>query len=111
MRSQARSWYSFNTASNVLGLLVIPAWILTMVSDERAIKQRAGRLFPEAIRRTFALFRIVDRALGTFLRVRVLLGVVTGFLVWAGLALASEMGVGPFNYAVAAAVLLWAHCS
>ena len=97
----------FNTASNVLGLLVIPAWILTMVSDERAIKQRAGRLFPEAIRAdVFALFRIVDRALGTFLRVRVLLGVVTGFLVWAGLALASEMGVGPFNYAVAAAVLL-----
>ena len=97
----------FDTASNVLGLLVIPAWILTMVADERAIKQRAGRLFPEAIRAdAFALFRIVDRTLGTFLRVRVLLGVVTGFLVWAGLSIASEMGVGPFNYAVAAAVLL-----
>ena len=97
----------FDTASNVLGLLVIPAWILTMVSDERAIKQRAGRLFPEAIRAdVFALFRIVDRTLGTFLRVRVLLGVVTGFLVWAGLSIASEMGFGSFNYAVAAGVLL-----
>ena len=97
----------FGTASNLLGLLVIPAWILTMVSDERAIKRQAGRLFPEAIRvDVLALFRIVDRTLGTFLRVRVLLGVVTGALIWAGLAIADQVGFGPFNYAVAAAVLL-----
>lgn len=99
----------FGTVSNVLGLLVIPAWILTMVSDERTIKRRAGRLFPEAIRAdVMALFRIVDRTMGTFLRVRVLLGVVTAFLIWAGLLVAQEMGFGPFNYAVAAAVLLGA---
>ncbi len=97
----------FGTASNLLGLLVIPAWILTMVSDERTIKRRSGRLFPEAIRAdVLALFRIVDRTLGTFLRVRVLLGVVTGFLVWAGLAVADQVGFGPYNYAVPAAVLL-----
>ena len=97
----------FGTASNLLGLLVIPAWILTMVSDERTIKRRVGRLFPEAIRPdVLALFRIVDRTLGTFLRVRVLLGVVAGFLVWAGLEIAQQLGFGPFNYAVAAAVLL-----
>lgn len=95
----------FGTASNLLGLLVIPAWILTMVSDERTIKLRAQRLFPVAIRAdVHALFRIVDRTLGTFLRVRVLLGVVTGALIWAGLTIADEMGFGPFNYAVAAAV-------
>ncbi len=99
----------FGTVSNVLGLLVIPAWILTMVADERTIKQRGASLFPEAIRPDVAaLFRIVDRALGTFLRVRVLLGVVTGFLVWAGLSIAAELGIAPFNYAVAAAVLLGA---
>jgi predicted PurR-regulated permease PerM len=97
----------FGTASNLLGLLVIPVWILTMVSDERAIKRQAGRLFPEAIRvDVLALFRIVDRTLGTFLRVRVLLGVVTGALIWAGLAIADQLGFGPFNYAVAGAVLL-----
>ena len=95
------------TASNVLGLLVIPAWILTMVSDERTIKQRGGRLFPEAIRAdVLALFRIVDRTMGTFLRVRVLLGVVSGFLVWGGLAIADQVGFGPFNFAVSAGVLL-----
>ena len=97
----------FGTASNVLGLLVIPAWILTMVSDDRAIKRRAGRLFPEAVRAdVLALFRIVDRVLATFLRVRVLLAVTTGLLIWAGLSIASELGFGAYNYAVAAAVLL-----
>jgi len=97
----------FGTASNLLGLLVIPVWILTMVSDERAIKRQAGRLFPEAIRTdVLALFRIVDRTLGTFLRVRVLLAVVTGVLIWTGLAIADQLGFGPFSYAVAAAVLL-----
>ena len=46
-------------------------------SDERTIKQRGARLFPEAVRADVAaLFRIVDRALATFLRVRVLLAVV-----------------------------------
>jgi predicted PurR-regulated permease PerM len=97
----------FGTASNLLGLLVIPAWILTMVADERTIKRRAGRLFPEAVRTdVLALFRIADRTLGTFLRVRVLLGIVTAFLVWAGLSMADQLGLGPFNYAVAAGVLL-----
>ena len=97
----------FGTASNLLGLLVIPAWILTMVSDDRTIKRRVGRLFPEAIRPDIlALFRIVDRTMGTFLRVRVLLGVVTGLLIWAGLQVAQELDLGQFNYAVSAAVLL-----
>ena len=67
-----------------------------MVSDERTIKRRAGRLFPEAIRADVtALFRIVDRTMATFLRVRVLLAVVAGFLIWAGLSIASELGFGP----------------
>ncbi len=97
----------FGTASNLLGLLVIPAWILTMVSDERTIKRRAGSMFPEAIRKdVLALFRIVDRTMATFLRVRVMLGVVTGLLIWAGLEIAQQLGFGPFNYAVSAAVLL-----
>jgi predicted PurR-regulated permease PerM len=97
----------FGTLSNVLGLLVIPAWILTMVSDQQTIKQRALRLFPESIRPdTYAIVRIFDRVAGTFLRVRVLLAVTTAFLIWAGLTIANELGVGNYNYAMAAAVLL-----
>jgi predicted PurR-regulated permease PerM len=97
----------FGTVTNVLGLLVIPAWILTVVADERGIKQRAANMLPEAVRPdAAALFRIVDRALATFLRVRVVLAVVTGALVWAGLTIAGQLGAGPFNYAMVAGVLL-----
>ena len=99
----------FGTLSNVLGLLVIPAWILTMVADERQIKQRGLGLFAPAIRADVsAFFRVIDRALSTFLRVRLLLAVVTGVLVWAGLEVGSALDIAPFEFAVAAGVLLGA---
>ena len=97
------------TLSTLLGLLVIPAWILTMVSDERAIKQRGARLFAPAIRKdVYALFRIVDRALSTFLRVRLLLAIVAGLLMYIGFLGARELGIGEFRFGMAAAVLLGA---
>jgi predicted PurR-regulated permease PerM len=97
------------TASFLLGLLVIPVWVLTIVADERSIKRRGATLLAPAIRGdAYALFRIVDRALGTFLRVRVLLAIVTALLIWVGLMLATELGLGPFPFAVTAAVLLGA---
>jgi predicted PurR-regulated permease PerM len=97
----------FGTLSTLLGLLVIPAWILTMVADERTIKQRGARLFAPAIRADIhALFRIVDRAMATFLRVRLLLAIVTALFIWVGMTIARELGVGEFRFAIAAAVLL-----
>jgi len=99
----------FGTLSNVLGLIVIPTWILTLVADERAIKQQGARLFPVAVRADVAaLFRIADRVASTFLRVRVLLAIVTGVFVYAGISIANQLGVGEGTYAVAAAVLLGA---
>ncbi len=99
----------FGTLSNVLGLLVIPTWILTLVADERAIKRRGGLLFPEAIRADVAaLFRITDRVASTFLRVRMLLAVTTGIFVYVGVTIANQLGVGDGTYAVAAGVLLGA---
>ena len=80
----------FDTLSFVLGLLVIPAWILTVVADEREIKRRAGSLLPVAMRPdAAAIVAIIDRAFGTFLRHRVLLAIASGLLVWVGLELTS----------------------
>jgi predicted PurR-regulated permease PerM len=96
-----------NTASFVLGLLVIPVWILTLVSDERRIKLRSTRIVTPALQADLgALIRIADRALSTFLRVRVVLAIATGVLVWIGLVFARELGLGEFRFAVAAATLL-----
>ena len=95
-----------NTVSFVLGLFVIPVWILTVVADERRIKQRSGRLVTPALRADVAgLVRIADRAAATFIRVRVGLGVSTALIVWAGLLLARELGLGQFQFAAAGAVL------
>lgn len=95
------------TLSFLLGLLVIPAWVLTMVADERGIKERGSRLIAPAIRGdVVALARIVDRAFGTFLRTRVLLAVVVGGLVWLGLELLAQVGIAEFRYQVTASVLL-----
>jgi predicted PurR-regulated permease PerM len=94
------------TLSFLLGLLVIPAWILTLVSDERSIKQRATGLIAPALRGDIvALARIVDRALGTFLRTRVLLALVVGVGMWIGFEIIEALGIGTFRYQVTAAVL------
>ena len=74
------------TLSFLLGLLVIPVWILTLVSDERKIKGDVAGMIAPAIRGDMvALARIVDRVFGTFLRVQVVLAIVVGFLIWVGL--------------------------
>ena len=95
------------TLSFLLGLLVIPAWILTLVADDRSIRQRATGLIAPALRGdVVALGRIVDRAFGTFLRTRVLLALVVGVGIWIGLEVIEQLGIATFRFQVTAAVLL-----
>ncbi len=95
------------TLSFALGLLVIPAWVLTMVADDRHIRRRAASIITPGLRTdVLALARIVDRAFATFLRVQVLLAIVVGVLIWLGLDAGQSLGLGQFRYAVAAATLL-----
>ena len=95
------------TLSFVLGLLVIPAWVLTMVSDDRKIRRQALAVVAPGLRAdVLALARIADRGFGTFLRVQVTLAIVTGALVWLGLEGAHSLGIANFPYAIAGAALL-----
>ena len=97
----------FETASFLLGLLVIPVWVLTVVADERRIKQRGAAAVAPAIRAdVYALFRIIDRTLSTFLRVQVLAAIAVGVFVWLGLTAAEGLGVIDVPYEVTAGVLL-----
>jgi predicted PurR-regulated permease PerM len=97
----------FNTLSFVLGLLVIPAWILTLVADERAIKRHVAGLLPVAMRTdAVAIASIADRVFGTFLRVRVVLALVSGLLVWGGLELTNAAGLTEIRYTATAGTLL-----
>jgi predicted PurR-regulated permease PerM len=96
-----------DTVSFVLGLFVIPVWILTVVADEHKIKRHAAGLVTPALRAdAAALVRIADRALSTFLRVRVTIGLASAIFVWIGLVVARELGLGEFRFAAAGATLL-----
>jgi hypothetical protein len=93
--------------SFVLGLLVIPVWVLTIVADEGAIRRRVGSLVAPAIRTdVFAITRIVDRAFGTFLRIRVLLAIVVSVFIFIGVEIAASLGIGTGAYAAGIAALL-----
>ena len=95
------------TLSFVLGLLVIPVWVLTLVSDERQLKGNVANMVAPSIRPdVIGLGRIVDRVFGTFLRVQVVLAIVVGFLIWLGLTIAQAMGIAEFRYAVTGATLV-----
>jgi predicted PurR-regulated permease PerM len=97
----------FETASFLLGLLVVPVWILTVVADERPIKRRALAAVAPGLRAdVYAMFRIVDRSLKTFLRVQVVQAVAVGGLVWAGIQVAEAIGLVDLRYDAAAAVIL-----
>jgi predicted PurR-regulated permease PerM len=73
-------------AGAVLGLIVLPAWLLTLLTGKRrggqAIDQRlAGWLRPDF----WAIVRMADRAAGTYLRGFDVLAFVVGLLTWIGL--------------------------
>ena len=96
----------FETASFVFGLLVIPVWVLTIVK-EREIKRTMAAAFSPGLRPdAFAILRIVDRGLSTFIRVQVLQAIVTGVLIWLGITLTNAVGLTSAQYAVSAATLL-----
>jgi len=77
-----------NTIGFILGFVVVPTWLLTVLTDQPRGKQALNRLLPDWLRGDFwAVLAIFDRAFGRFIRGQVLTGVVTAVLVYLGLAL------------------------
>ena len=59
----------FEALSFFLGLLVIPTWLLTVVTGQRRAAQEIDRTLPAWLRPDFwAVVRIFDRAFGAFIR-------------------------------------------
>jgi predicted PurR-regulated permease PerM len=56
----------------------------------------------------FAVLRIVDRGLATFIRVQVVQAILVGALIWLGITLSNAAGLTDVQYAVSAATLLGA---
>ena len=90
----------------VLGLLVLPAWLLTVLSDKHVARQAldvrlAGWLRPDA----WALIRLADRSAGVYLRGFVLLAFAVGATTWVGLTLSAQFGGPTFGSPLALATL------
>ena len=88
--------HAFDALSVVLGLLVIPTWILAVTNDTPQARRRlAGHVAPWLRPDLLALARIVAAVASAFLRVQILASAGTGFGVWLSLYAAGRAGLVP----------------
>ncbi len=96
-----------NTISAVLGLLVLPTWLLTVLKDGKQGVREINKLVPARVRLDFwSIVRIVDRSLRAFLQQQV----VQAFLVGASVAVIAFMldrvGIANVKYPLAMAMII-----
>jgi predicted PurR-regulated permease PerM len=90
----------------VLGLLVLPAWLLTVLSDRHVARRSLDRRLPGWLRPdAWAVIRLADRSAGAYLRGFVLLAFVVGAGTWVGLEMSTRLGGSEFRSSLALATL------
>jgi predicted PurR-regulated permease PerM len=68
-----------NTVLFLLGLVVVPVWMFYVLHDYHRVHQAVDRVLPPWLRPDFwAIVRIIDHILGSYLRGQILLGVIVG---------------------------------
>ena len=84
-----------SAAGAALGLLVLPAWLLTMLSNKRRAGAAVDRRLAGWLRSDFwAVVRMLDGAVGTYLRGFVVVAFLVGSLTYVGLTVSARLG-GP----------------
>ncbi|RPI27727.1 MAG: AI-2E family transporter, partial [Chloroflexota bacterium] len=97
----------FNSIGFILGFLVVPSWLLSVLKDQRQGVRVLNRVIPTWIQQDFwAVIKIIDRPLRAFVSGQLLLAVVTGVAVYLGLVFLEMIGWAPIQYKVPLAV--WA---
>ena len=95
-----------NTLGAVLGLIVLPTWMLSVMSQQRRGRIAVDReLAPWLRRDLWAIVSIVDRAVGSYLRGYVLAAGLVGVLTYFGLVATARLGGPTFQEPLALAVL------
>jgi predicted PurR-regulated permease PerM len=95
-----------NAVGVVLGLLVIPSWILMVVRDQPAGVRAARRALPAWLGPDlFAAVRIVDQSLGVFLRGLLVQALAVGALTYGGLRSVEVAGFDRVLYPLPLATL------
>ncbi len=94
------------TFSFVVGLLVLPTWLYSVVADQKRARQALEGALPDWTRADFwAVVKIVDRTLSAALRGLVLQGIAMGVATYLGLVLLEHFGLVAIQYKLLAAVL------
>jgi predicted PurR-regulated permease PerM len=95
-----------NALGFILGLVVLPTWLMTVLKDKPRGSRSLDKLLPDTIRADFwAVLRIFDRSFGTFFRGQILVGILVGLVTYAGLRLMVLLGAPNSPYFVLLAVL------
>ena len=93
-----------NTLGAVLGLIVLPTWMLSVMSEQRRGRMAVDReLAPWLRRDLWAIVAIIDRAVGSYLRGYVLAAGLVGVLTYFGLQATMRLGGPTFNEPLALA--------
>lgn len=97
----------FNTISFVLGFLVIPAWLLDVLRDQREGVRTVNKSVPKWMQPDFwAVVRLIDRPFRTFFEGQVILAVATGIGLYLGFLILEYFGLREIQYKVLIAVLV-----
>lgn len=95
-----------NTIGAVLGLIVLPTWMLGVMSEQRRARMAVdARLAPWLRSDLWAILAIVDRAVGTYLRGYVVTAGLVGLLTYLGLAGVTRLGGPVFQEPLALALM------
>lgn len=77
---------AFSAVGFLLGFVIVPAWILTVLTEQRNAARATRRILPLAMQDdVWSVLRIFDRSFGWFLRGQMLLGIAASILVYVGL--------------------------
>jgi predicted PurR-regulated permease PerM len=99
----------FNTIGTVLGLLVLPTWLLIVLKDGKQAVREINKLVPARARLDFwSIVRISDRSLRAFLQRQVTQAFWVGAAMAAVALLLDRFGVVDVKYPLAAAMIIGA---
>jgi predicted PurR-regulated permease PerM len=84
-----------NAVGALIGLIVLPTWMLTMMTEKRRARTAIDqRIAPWLRRDLWAIASIADRAAGAYLRGYVVVGLIVGSLAYIGAVASPRLG-GP----------------
>jgi predicted PurR-regulated permease PerM len=95
-----------NALGALLGLIVLPTWMLTMMTEKRRARSVVDRRVAPWLRDDlWAIVSIADRAAGAYLRGYVIVAALIGVLVYLGAELSPRIGGPTFQEPAILAVL------